>query len=399
LSVQKQAPLLAVKGLNAMVVGANPAEALRNLPSGVLTLDGQGRIVLANAAAERLLGPLEGKRCCDVFGCRRPDGPFGPRCVLEVIAEGQCPATEILVRPRASAVPRPVWLAGARLDAGEGAVLQIRPASAADAAAEPAHRESETLLIEVLGPTRVLRGERDVGGAWLRHRPGQILKFLAGRRDYSASVDEIAAALWPEHVGDSSGVIRHFVHSLRQQLEPNRERRSRSLYVVAHRGGYALDTHRVRVDAGLFEQHVRTGAAAYLNGETAIAVSTLEYALDLYTGDFVQDEPYAEWALAERDRLRHLASEACRMLTQVALDSGDLDRAVTRAEQLVALDPFDDAVQRALLLIYLRAGRRTAAMRRYAQIRTQMRRQFGEEPSFDLRELATAAPDQPLRLA
>lgn len=381
------------------MVGTNLAEVVRSLPAGVVTFDHEGWIVLANPAAERLLGPLEGKRCCSVFFCDRPDGPFGGRCLNEALAAGPAPLEEVRVELRGRPESPPVWVSAARLDGGAGAVLHARSGARADAPAERSDAALNTLHIEVLGRTRVLLGDRDLGGDWLGHRPGQMLKFLTSRRDYSATVDEIGAALWPNHVGDSSGVIRHFIHTLRHHLEPDRARRTRSSYITARRGGYALDSHHVRVDAGLFEQHVRTGAAAYLNGEFAIALPTLEYALDLYTGDFIQDEPYAEWALAERDRLRHLASQCCRMLTQLALDAGEMDRAVVRAERLAELDPFDEEVQRALLVIYLRAGRRSAAMRRYAQIVAQSRTQFGDEPSYDLRDLASTAEDRVLNLA
>ena len=37
----------------------------------------------------------------------------------------------------------------------------------------------------------------------------------------------------------------------------------------------------------------------------------------MYRGDFLADEPYAEWALHERDRLRDLAAGALRTLAEI----------------------------------------------------------------------------------
>jgi DNA-binding SARP family transcriptional activator len=74
-------------------------------------------------------------------------------------------------------------------------------------------------------------------------------------------------------------------------------------------------------------------------------------------------------------------------------------RAVLRAARLAKIDPLDDEVQRTLLLVYLRAGRRTAAIRHYRQVRAQRLRLLGEEPAFDLPALAAAAADESLRVS
>ena len=61
-------------------------------------------------------------------------------------------------------------------------------------------------------------------------------------------------------------------------------------------------------------------------------------------------------------------------------------------EQLAELEPYDTEVQRELLTVWLRLGRRTEASRRYTAFRMRMLREFGEEPGFELAELtATTA--------
>jgi DNA-binding SARP family transcriptional activator len=107
----------------------------------------------------------------------------------------------------------------------------------------------------------------------------------------------------------------------------------------------------------------------------------------LYRGDFLAEEPYADWAQAERDRLRALAAEALRVLTPLHEHHGNLPAASATLERLIELEPFDVDVHRDLIELALRRGRRTEAVRRYSALRQRMLTTFGEDVSFTLADL------------
>ena len=121
-------------------------------------------------------------------------------------------------------------------------------------------------------------------------------------------------------------------------------------------GGYAVNRRRVRIDADEFEEAVSAGLAASARGEDDIATERLEGGLELYKGEFLADEPYSEWAYAERDRLRGLAAKALRGLATIKLEGGDLEGAGAQMERLADLEPYDNQVQRELLTIWLAQG-------------------------------------------
>jgi DNA-binding SARP family transcriptional activator len=354
-----------------------------------MAVDDAGRVVTANQAAEELLGPVTGRRCCELFACRSPSGPCAGACVTRLVTERGEPLPETRVDPPGRACGRALWLGAAPRRDGCGAFLLVR-ASASDRRRVERTPAAGILRIDTLGPMRVWMGDRELGGGWLRHRPGQLLKYLVCRRDETVTADEIGEALWPEGDVRSAAAIRHFVHVLRERLEPGRRPRTPSSFVVSRRGGYALDPARVEIDAERFEHHI-AAATACLDDDPDAALRALQAALDLYRGDFLADERYAEWALRERDRLRHLASRACRMLAQLAQRRGDVERAIDRVERLADGDPFDDQLQQALLVLYLRCGRRSDALRRFARVREVSRKAFGDEPPFDFGELVRMA--------
>ena len=52
------------------------------------------------------------------------------------------------------------------------------------------------------------------------------------------------------------------------------------------------------------------------------------------------------------------------------------------------MEPFDTDVQRLVIELCLKTGRRSEAFRRYAALRKRMVSNFGHEPEFDLAALA-----------
>ena len=114
----------------------------------------------------------------------------------------------------------------------------------------------------MLGRTCVINGDEVLEGRWINNRSGQILKLLIAERHRSVFCDEIISLLWPPNSSPDTRGVRYFVHELRDQLEPGGAVRPPSSFVLATRGGYALDRRHVWIDADAFEALVTEGCAA-----------------------------------------------------------------------------------------------------------------------------------------
>jgi DNA-binding SARP family transcriptional activator len=231
----------------------------------------------------------------------------------------------------------------------------------------------------------VLTPEGPLGGVWLDQRAGQVLKYLVCERHRVVPADEIAESVCRHPQRSTVSTVRYFIHVLRTKLEPGRRNHDRGSVVVARHGGYTLNHSEVWIDADEFEAQVNSGLAALAHGARAAAGEHFETALSLYQGDFLADEPYAEWALMERERLHELAEKPLRALGELHRD--DPDAAAGYLERLAQMEPFDGAVQRELLTLWLRQGRLSRATRHYQAFRQRLLREFGEHPAFSLSEL------------
>jgi DNA-binding SARP family transcriptional activator len=232
-----------------------------------------------------------------------------------------------------------------------------------------------------------------IGGKWVEQRPGQLLKFLISQRGRVVPGDQIAEAIWPEARPDiARNRLRFYVHSLREKMEPERAHRSPSKFLVARSGGYQLDTSQIWIDADEFEREVLAGLGAHHDGLREEAERHLVKGLELYRSSFLAEDPFEEWALEERERLQSLAARALRVRIELAVDRNDLDGLAADVRRLAELEPFDGDVQKLVIEVCLRRGRRSEAYRRYGAFRNRMLSHFGEEPDFDLVGLGRPGP-------
>jgi DNA-binding SARP family transcriptional activator len=364
--------------------------------AAVIVQDADGQVVAINRAAKALLGDALELHAgapvgCGIVGCRSPGTRLEDVCVHELARRREEPLPPLRVELPAGArfdvvsatlmaLPSDRRFVVTELRRDGGQLAQERPGS-------PGWSAEPQLRLFVLGRTCVMNGDELLEGRWINNRAGHILKLLATERHRSVFSDEIISMLWPPDASPDTRGVRYFVHELRDQLEPGGAVDPPSSFVVATRGGYALDQSRVWVDADAFEQLVTDGCAAAGEDDDR-ARDLIRDGVAMYRGDFLADEPYAEWALAERDRLRDLAASALRILAEIETRQDDLARATATLVRLTELEPFDIDVHRELFALLLRRGRRSESLRRYESLRRRMLSTFDEQLDFSLSQLS-----------
>ncbi len=371
-------------------------------PHGLLLVGEERRVLSVNERARELLmleGPLPepgSVTCCELVceAIERQVGVEGGSCVTErALRTGEpLPGVQIEV----TAGTEPISVTAARVDAEDVRVLfQLHPGAVGEggpaAVGGPtAGAEPPKLRIHMLGPTRIELSGDELDGDWVRQRPGLLLKYLVCKRHAVTPSDQIAEALWPtSSPSEALTSLRHYVHVLREKLEPGRPKRATSSFVETQRGGYRLDSEGVWIDAGELEQRAAQGMRLFVENELEPAGAVLESAVRLYGGQFLIDEPDAEWLLEERERLHHLVARACRALVDVKLMTGEEKAASEHLRRLADMEPLDTEVQRQFIESCLKQGRRSDAVRRYELLRKRTLRDLGHEPDFTISDLAS----------
>jgi DNA-binding SARP family transcriptional activator len=373
---------------------------------GLALVDRNGSVLYLNHKARQLLmpeGPWESEdtlRCCDLI-CRRLGPIVGEGCLTERVAKANGQMPEVRMDIERDRLQTAAWVTASPLEGDEGQLLfHLRPGRPGDRRKRTPPEWSEhispferaQLQITTLGKFRVEGSDGPVNGDWLEQRPGQLLKYMISERRRVVASDRIAESLWPgASPEEARNRLRYYVHALREKLEPSRAHRSPARFVVARRGAYFFDTSGVWIDADEFERETGAGLAAFKQGFLDQAAAHLASAMRLYRGHFLAEDPYSEWALDERERLRELAGRALRAQVSIQMQVENLEVATDHARRLADMEPFDTDVQRLFIELCLRRGRRSEAFRRYSVLSRRLRESFGQSPDFDLVELERAA--------
>src|SRR5262245_21613138 len=204
-----------------------------------------------------------------------------------------------------------------------------------------------------------------------------LLAYVSARPGQAHPRDKLAALLWGDTgQAQARSNLRHTLFTIRQAvrgLSPG--------VLVAEAQAVALETAAVDVDVLTFEKLVAEGTAEAIERAPAL------YQGELLEGLSIDEPPFEEWLLAERERLRELALEAlARLLAQQSRDQAT-ERAIQTAIRLLALDPLQEPAHRTLMRLYARQGRRSAALKQYQVCVGVLRRELGAEPEPETRRL------------
>jgi len=242
---------------------------------------------------------------------------------------------------------------------------------------------------------RVLGGFEIRGGAGklltLPTKKSQALfAYLALHPDRPCSRETLTALLW----GDTPDLqarhsLRQAVYHIRQTLGNTRAG------TLIESATLTLHQSAIEVDALTFERLLRQAT-----------VESLDAALALYRGDLleglaIKEAPFDDWLLVERERLRERALEALARLLAHHVKAGANEVAIQTALRLLALDPLQEAAHRALMRLYDRQGRRTAALRQYETCVGALQRELHADPEPATRslylEVLRRQPSRPVR--
>lgn len=204
-----------------------------------------------------------------------------------------------------------------------------------------------------------------------------LLAYLALPVGRSHPRDKLAALLWGGIRDESARAsLRQALFVVRKAIEG-----ADAPALRADGEALSLEPAAVDVDVVAFERAVREGSAESLERAAAL------YQGDLLAGLVLDEPPFEEWLIGERERLRELALEALAKLLAHQRRGGAAESAVATALRLLSLDPLQEAVHRALMRCYSELGRRGAALRQYQACVSALQRELGIEPDAETKAL------------
>jgi predicted ATPase/DNA-binding SARP family transcriptional activator len=195
----------------------------------------------------------------------------------------------------------------------------------------------------------------------------RILRCLLSRSPARLPKDLAYEWFWPESApAQVDNTLRSALSRLRLELEPGVHARFSR---IVNRGGfiYLADLASMWVDALEFERLIEQAR------RSDSPEQLLQMADRLYTGHYLPDDRYDDWAIPRRETLRRQWVELQVHLSQIREQRGDLPGAIAALQRPVDDDPRDEQALRELMLLLGRHGRRSTALAAYDRLQAAVR--------------------------
>jgi DNA-binding SARP family transcriptional activator/pimeloyl-ACP methyl ester carboxylesterase len=226
------------------------------------------------------------------------------------------------------------------------------------------------LRLEMLGPFSIVRD----GPTRLRNKKAQALTAFLVLHPGSHSRERLAGLLWPDsHEEAARQSLRQCVSALRRELA--------ELPLSADHDLLGLPTDAIATDVGEFSRALADPSTANLRRAAAL------YRGHLLEGLNAKSDLFDEWLLVERTRLRTEATSAFRVLLEKLEDAGAREDAIALGHRLLAIEPLQEEIDRALMRLYFEQGQTALALRQYKRCAAILRKELDIEPDQQTKAL------------
>jgi DNA-binding SARP family transcriptional activator len=239
------------------------------------------------------------------------------------------------------------------------------------------------LKLTLLGtPQVILDGTRVTDFAY--QKSSALLAYLAVTGHYYAR-EALAGVFWGEATGPNARAsLRKVLSDLRQKVPD---------HLIISRHEVAFDRAApYKLDVEAFHEQIGQAIGLSHNPLTEEGAARLSEAVTLYQGDFMEGfhvlraAAFEEWVRLTREWLRMLALQAMHVLAGYHASRHAYDQAIDYMRRMLVLEPAEEEVHQALMILLAFSGQRAAALRQYAFC-CQALEELGAEPVEETRIL------------
>ena len=244
----------------------------------------------------------------------------------------------------------------------------------------------QTLQIFTLGPFGMAVGGRSLAvEKWQRKQALTLLKYLVTHLGRAVRREALIECLWPE-VDESHGAgrLKVTVYFLRCQLRAA-EMSEDTLETVGK--AYVLRHDKVWVDSQAFETLIVEGSKLQSQHRWDRAMHCYEKAQRLYRGHYMEEDVYADWCAAERERLHELLLEMLARMSDCHAVRGHYAEAAQVCRTALVHDPCRESFHYALMEHLARLGRAERAIAQFHRCERVLALELGVEPMRETRRL------------
>lgn len=295
--------------------------------------------------------------------------PLPPDCLDEKERSLTSPSTEQAISTKVVDMP---------------AVKQVGTPVAAQPEAEP-QATPFSLVIHCLGAFRVYQ-QGQVVNNWNGRKGQAILKYLLAHQETPVAKEVLMDIFWPEaNPKAAQQNLNQAIYNLRKAL--GQDQVNFPLIQFEH-DCYSLNPEvKIWLDYSEFKRHAQLARRLERSGQLTPAMTEYRLAVDLYRGDFLEEDLFEEWTGPLRDQIRYIYLELADRLSDHYLQEGDETEAIALCQQMLVREKCHEPAYQRLMMCYERQGQRHLAIRQYLRCVETLRTELDVSPSPETQAL------------
>ncbi len=236
-----------------------------------------------------------------------------------------------------------------------------------------------SLAVYCLGPFQAYQDERLVEN-WLSRKGLSIFKYLVLHHPTPVGKEILMDTFWPDSDPEAARRNLHqAIYSLRQAL---RGEQQEFHHIWFKSDCYSLNPDiEIWLDFREFEKCINAGRRLDKAERLEEAIEQYGTAEVLYQGDFLEEDPYEDWPIVQREQILNLYLSLVDRLSKLYLQNLQYAAVVYLCHKVLARDRCYEAAHRRLMQCYLAQGQRHLAVRQYQTCIRALREELDIPPS------------------
>ncbi|HDD62196.1 MAG TPA: hypothetical protein ENF22_06685 [Chloroflexi bacterium] len=233
--------------------------------------------------------------------------------------------------------------------------------------------EPAALQIQMLGPFQTSQQQNAL--IWPTKKSKALFQILLIEPGKLIPTDLLFEYLWPDLPPDKAqNNLWVTVSQLRRVLQPDSPAHTRSDYILKKDEGYCFNTEsEYWLDSEEAVRHITSARSA---ADLSSRISSLESARSLFHGDYLEDEPYAEWTQFPRIQWQRRHKQILTDLGEAYGKNGHFRQASELCYEILSLDRTNESACRLLMRCHVSLGEIPAAIKVYEDVVDALRNDF-----------------------
>jgi two-component SAPR family response regulator len=260
-----------------------------------------------------------------------------------------------------------------------------------------AGKNSASLLIKCFGRFQIYQNERPVL-EWRSLKARSIFKYLVGQQGVPVTRDVLMDIFWPDADADAARHNLHqAIHNLRKTL---RRLDTQDQVILFENDAYFFNPElNIRFDFVEFEQYIQAGRRMEQAGQTAAALREYRAAVEIYQGNFLEEDLYEDWPYTQREYFRQIYLDIVDQLSETFFQQGDYTEAIALGQKMLALDNCHEEAHYRLMRCYHAQGQRRQAIRQYQLCVQALKKELDVPPPPQIQQFYEQIVEHPTAMA